>query len=148
MLGLSSSTIQEGDVVKNGTNNELYYVVSSSATIDTDAGDLAGTHFKFVHFSAGSSASADYAATAGKITGATIALSGGVTGTATTFTVESAISIPVTTVCVSGSGITISGTLAVNHGGTGKISWNKGRIVVSSTDTTPVLTELGSGTDG
>lgn len=61
--------------------------------------------------------------------GAKIGLSGGVTGTATLFTGATNITIPITTVKVGGDNITIDGTLAVSHGGTGATSLNSGALL-------------------
>ena len=148
--GLTSGDVQEGDIVKDASTGQLYYVVNKQTTVSTSAGDIEGTNFNFVHFTAGSASEAAHASSADHLASSvTIAISGGATGTATSFDGSSNITIPVTAIAVSNytennvtTNVTVKGTLAVNHGGTGKTSWNKGRLIYASTDTTPVLTEL------
>ena len=50
IAGLANTAVQEGDIVKDTTTGQLYYVVNKDVTVDTSAGDISGTNFNFVHF--------------------------------------------------------------------------------------------------
>lgn len=67
--------------------------------------------------------------------GATIALSGAITGTATTFTGASPITIPTTGINFNATDITISGTLSISNGGTNNSeALVKSRLIYSTNE--------------
>ena len=83
-------------------------------------------------------------ATAGKLSNSrTIAISGAVTGTATSFDGTTNITIATTALDVSKAN---TGTLAIGRGGTGQTSWSAYGIVYASAANT--LGQLGVGTSG
>lgn len=86
-------------------------------------------------------------------TARTIAISGPVTGTATSFNGSANITIPVTAVDVGHANIT--GTLGVDHGGTGIASYTTGNYIRASAATTleqrtpaQVLSDIGAAASG
>ena len=58
MTALTSSSIQEGDIVRNGEDKLLYYVVGKTTFANNTAGVITGTNFQFVEFAAGTAANA------------------------------------------------------------------------------------------
>lgn len=126
-------TVKTGGIANNQLANNALTIGSTNIALGGTSTTLAGltsvTSTSFVGALTGNASTATTLQT-----GRTIAISGPVTGTATSFNGGSNITIPVTSVDVSHANIT--GTLPVDHGGTGvTTSTGSGSVVLSASPT-------------
>jgi len=139
---LTSTDVQEGDVIKNMADGSMYYVVAQ--TTQGIAFSNATNTLGFMEFSAGASAHAATCDAAYALANnPTIALTGAVTAGATLFDGSTDVTITTTALDISK---TNAGVLGIVYGGTGKSSWTQWGLVYA--DTTTSLNQIAAGTSG
>lgn len=139
---MTATDAQEGDVIKNMTDDSMYYVVAptTSGIAFANATNTLG----FMEFSAGASIHAASADVANALANSpTISISGAVTSSGAVFDGSVDITINTTALDISK---TNAGVLGVVYGGTGKSAWSQWGLVYA--DTTSSLNQLGVGTPG